>query len=155
MIDFQIYIDDVNSGEVRVSQYGIRGTVCQDGWDDNDAKVICHQNGYLNGQTFGTLKLLSQIDPIWLSNVECLGDEASIYDCSFSMNLTTQCSSNVQPAGVICYNGTGNITLVLDIYSTIVKSGFISEHNFIWKVKEKEGGLRQLKFSQYKLLGRA
>ncbi|XP_071170255.1 scavenger receptor cysteine-rich domain-containing protein DMBT1-like [Mytilus edulis] len=105
--DFQIYIDDVNSGEVRVSQYGIRGTVCQDGWDDNDAKVICHQNGYLNGQTFGTLKLLSQIDPIWLSNVECLGDEASIYDCSFSMNLTTQCSSNVQPAGVICYNGTG------------------------------------------------
>ncbi|XP_063435793.1 uncharacterized protein LOC134716719 [Mytilus trossulus] len=105
--DFQIYIDNLDSGEVRVLQYGIRGTVCQDGWDDNDAKVICHQNGYLNGQIFGTLKLLSQIDPIWLTKVECSGNEASIYDCSFSMNLTTQCSSNLQPAGVICYNGTG------------------------------------------------
>ncbi|XP_052102367.1 scavenger receptor cysteine-rich domain superfamily protein-like isoform X2 [Mytilus californianus] len=105
--DFQIYIDDVYNGEVRVLQYGIRGTVCQDGWDDNDAKVICHQNRYLDGQTFGTIKLLSQIDPIWLTYIECLGNEASIYECSFSMNLTTQCSSNVQPAGVICYNGTG------------------------------------------------
>jgi hypothetical protein len=93
---------------VRVLQYRVVGTVCQDGWDNNDAKVLCHQNGYLDGQVFGTIKLLSQSDPIWLTEVSCKGNEDNITQCDVLMNTTHRCSSKVQPAGVICYNGTGN-----------------------------------------------
>lgn len=34
-----------NSGRLEVQFYGIWGTVCDDGFDDNDAKVVCRMLG--------------------------------------------------------------------------------------------------------------
>ena len=37
---------DSSNGRVEYCQYRTWGTVCNEGWDDNDARVACSQLGY-------------------------------------------------------------------------------------------------------------
>mmetsp|Transcript_5358 Transcript_5358/g.15846 ORF Transcript_5358/g.15846 Transcript_5358/m.15846 type:complete len:521 (+) Transcript_5358:886-2448(+) len=79
------------SGRLEVSVQGTWGTVCDDYWslDDDDsyynAMVACRELGFPGGGQVPCASLgisqASEAVPIWLDNVECDGDEKSIFDC--------------------------------------------------------------------------
>ena len=59
------------------------GTVCDDNWDIQDARVACRQLGYPDAVAAPLFAHYGQgTGPIWLDNVQCLGNESDIFACS-------------------------------------------------------------------------
>ena len=96
-------------GRVEVYHNGEWGTVCDDGWDLNDAQVVCRQLG------FGPAIATREPDEfygegngrIWLYNLSCSGTESTIEDCSHNGWGNEDCSHG-ENAGLKCAvsNGT-------------------------------------------------
>ncbi len=94
--------DGEGEGNGRVEIYfdGAWGTVCDDGWDVSDADVVCRQLGYVGAaeaiESFGGGE-----DPIWLDDVECVGDEDGLASCPASPRGQHNCGHG-EDAGVRC-----------------------------------------------------
>ena len=93
-------------GRVEVNYNGEWGTVCDDGWDLNDAQVVCTELRYgppvaaqhsaFYGQGSGQ---------IWLDDVNCGGTEGTIGNCSHRGWGIEDCSHS-EDASVNCTAGT-------------------------------------------------
>ncbi|CAH1773679.1 unnamed protein product [Owenia fusiformis] len=77
---------DETEGRVEMSYYGTWGTICDDSWDDNDAKVVCQQLGLY--QTHGKAYSMraayfgeGQVPHVFMNNVACDGIEDKIDEC--------------------------------------------------------------------------
>lgn len=92
---------------VMVEKHGMNGTICAEGWDNKDADVLCRQLGYSGGGVSFGPQYSGSSTPIWMTNVECKGNEASIQQCKFQETPTSGCLSNHMAARVYCYEGPG------------------------------------------------
>ena len=79
------------------------GTICDDNWDNADARVVCNQLGFGNSGT-----ALQQFRPhgasnapIWLDEVNCNGHESRLIDCPHD-GLENHNCFHFEDAGVIC-----------------------------------------------------
>jgi len=94
-----------HEGRVEVYHNGEWGTVCDNGWDLNDAQVVCSQlnigqaiaarDNAFYGQGSGE---------IWLDSLNCVGTEMTIGYCSHRGWGIENCSHS-EDAGVICTAG--------------------------------------------------
>ena len=95
------------NGRVEVMYNGEWGTVCNSGWDLNDARAFCRQLGYVDVISTGTVSDFlygSGTGRIWQRNVDCTGQETRFGECFFnetwgdtascthSMDVAVQCN---------------------------------------------------------------
>ena len=91
---------------MEVYHNGEWGTVCDDGWDLNDAQVVCNELGLDDAVTARYNASYGEGDgQIWLNNLHCVGTELSIKNCSHGGRGINNCSHS-QDVGVKCVSGT-------------------------------------------------
>ena len=103
-----------NEGRVEVNYNGEWGTVCDDGWDDTDAGVVCRQLGFgSSGTAIGSAAFGQGSGSIWLDGVHCTGSESVLTSCiHLGFNVTRSCDHH-RDAGVRCYKGQGMYVCIL------------------------------------------
>ena len=91
-----------NRGRVEVYHNGEWGTVCDDNWDNADATVVCRQLGFNSSVTaYGSAHYGQGTGPIWLSKLNCIGNESSLTDCNQFKAETKNCTHS-NDAAVTC-----------------------------------------------------
>ena len=96
-------IGGVYYGRVEVYYNGEWGTVCDDSWDTADATVVCRQLGYSSAWGYGSARYGQGSGPIWLSKLNCMGNESNLTDCNQFKVGTKNCTHS-NDASVRCYD---------------------------------------------------
>nr|XP_014353710.1 PREDICTED: deleted in malignant brain tumors 1 protein-like [Latimeria chalumnae] len=70
-------------GHLEVFYNGTWGRVLDDSWDLNDADVVCRQLGCGSAlQAYNSSQYGHGAGPVWLTGVECLGNESALHHCN-------------------------------------------------------------------------
>ena len=88
---------------MEVNYNGEWGTVCDDGWNDTDAGVVCRQLGFgSSGTAIGSAGFGQGSGSILLDNVMCSGRESTLDKCNhLGVGIIRSCSHS-EDAGVSC-----------------------------------------------------
>ena len=83
--------------------------MCDDGWDDTDASVLCRQLGFgSSGTAIGSAGFGYGSGSVWLSSVTCTGSESILANCGHpGVGITSSCY-HYEDAGVRCSSEEGN-----------------------------------------------
>ncbi len=89
-------------GRVEVYHAGAWGTVCDNGWDVTDGGVLCRELGWhVASEARRSAGFDRGAGPVWLSELQCTGDEVRLVDCPFVGYGETGCNHG-EDAGVVC-----------------------------------------------------
>ena len=90
----------MKEGRVEIFWNNRWSTICDNGWDDNDAVVVCKQLGYSGGTARSGAYFGEGTGPIVLNNVNCSGSEPSMFGCGH--NYVVDDCGHHNDAGVVC-----------------------------------------------------
>lgn len=93
--------NDRYEGRVEVGRAGSWGTVCDDGWGQAEAAVVCRQLGFSGGTAFTNAAFGQGTGDIVLDDVVCTGAETNIASCSSRGWGINNCQ-HYEDAGVRC-----------------------------------------------------
>ena len=68
-------------GVLEVFHDGVWGTVCDDGWDSQEAKVVCRQLSLGTPVFVPLTHIKTELRKVWLDDLFCTGEEAHFFDC--------------------------------------------------------------------------
>uniref|UniRef100_A0AAZ1XTR9 SRCR domain-containing protein n=1 Tax=Oreochromis aureus TaxID=47969 RepID=A0AAZ1XTR9_OREAU len=136
------------SGRVEVYHNNSWGTVCDDGWNLNDAEVVCRQLNCGSAlEVPQSAHFGAGTGQIWLDNVTCSGNESSLTECQHSGFGSNRCEHG-QDAAVICSgektvtgSGSSRCSGRVEVYHDNVW-GTVSDNN--WVLNDAEVVCRQL-----------
>ena len=78
------------------------GSICDDSWDIHDARVVCHQLGYLDALAAPLSAHYGEgTGPIWLDDLQCVGTESNLFACSHNGVSEHDCDHS-EDASVEC-----------------------------------------------------
>ena len=88
---------------MEVYHNGEWGTVCDDGWDLNDAQVVCNELGYTKATAaiYNAFYGQRHNKKIWLDDLNCAGTEWTIVNCPHD-GWGGYCRRTEDAAGVKC-----------------------------------------------------
>lgn len=90
-------------GRVEVHMNGQWGTVCNAGFDTEDAEVVCRQMGFMNVQRVMESSLFAVgSGPIWMTDVSCTGHESNFFDCYWSTPQDKTVCDHTNDAAIEC-----------------------------------------------------
>ena len=89
-------------GRVEIFHNNSWATVCDDGWDDTDASVVCRQLGLnSSGSAVSNAGFGQGTGTILLDGVSCTTSKSSIFECRHNGFKNHDCSHG-EDAGVRC-----------------------------------------------------
>ncbi|XP_076002841.1 lysyl oxidase homolog 3B isoform X2 [Genypterus blacodes] len=92
----------VGEGRVEVLKENEWGTVCDDRWNLQSASVVCRELGFGSAKEALTGARMGQgMGPIYMNEVKCVGQEKSIWNCTFK-NITAEDCKHSEDAAVRC-----------------------------------------------------
>ncbi len=77
------------------------GTVCDDGWGDTEATIVCQQLGFTSGKAYPGSHYGPGKGIIWLDDLMCSGIETSLEECIHNGWGQEDCNHN-EDVGVKC-----------------------------------------------------
>ncbi|XP_067320842.1 deleted in malignant brain tumors 1 protein-like [Anolis sagrei] len=109
------------SGRVEVLHNGAWGTICDASWDLQDAQVICRELGCGNAsKALGRAHYGQGSGPIWLENINCTGEEASLKECQKGGWGEHSCrhsqDASVECSGTRLVNGTNHCSGRVEVF---------------------------------------
>ena len=88
-------------GKVEVNYDGEWGTVCDDKFDMADANVVCRMLGSGSAINISNAEAGNDVQPIWLDDLLCTGNETTLLECLHAGFGNTNCRHN-EDVAVFC-----------------------------------------------------
>ncbi|CAB3995220.1 deleted in malignant brain tumors 1 -like, partial [Paramuricea clavata] len=119
------------TGRVEVFYKGQWGTICDNGWDINDARVVCRQLGYnYTVRALDGPRVPDGTGKIWIDNMDCTSSDQDLTSCSHRGWGSHNCKHS-KDAGVECSSTANDAVPGIDALPTELHASNNTSSNYV------------------------